>query len=164
MFLKPMTISALMKENKVYLGLGSNLGNREKNLENAITEIAKFATISKRSSIIETEPVGYRDQGMFLNMALEIFTPLSPLELIFRLQEIEHKMGRVREIKDGPRTIDLDILIYNQEVLRQKNLEIPHPRMSERMFVLSPLNEIAPELKHPTLNQTIKQLYESKKY
>jgi len=159
-----MTISALMKENKVYLGLGSNLGNREKNLENAITEIAKFATISKRSSIIETEPVGYRDQGMFLNMALEIFTPLSPLELIFRLQEIEHKMGRVREIKDGPRTIDLDILIYNQEVLRQKNLEIPHPRMSERMFVLSPLNEIAPELKHPTLNQTIKQLYESKKY
>jgi len=153
-----------MKENKVYLGLGSNLGNREKNLENAITEIAKFATISKRSSIIETEPVGYRDQGMFLNMALEIFTPLSPLELIFRLQEIEHKMGRVREIKDGPRTIDLDILIYNQEVLRQKNLEIPHPRMSERMFVLSPLNEIAPELKHPTLNQTIKQLYESKKY
>lgn len=151
-----------MKANKVYLALGSNLEKREKNLETAIKEISEFTEIVKKSTIYETEPVGYLDQGKFLNMAIEIATELSALELIFRLQEIEHKMGRIREIKNGPRTIDLDILLYNQEQFKQKNLEIPHPRMHERLFVLEPLNEIATNINHPKLNKTIKQLYESR--
>jgi len=152
-----------MKENKVYLALGTNLGKRKENLKTALAEITQFAKIEKESTIYETEPVGYKDQGMFLNMVIEISTELSAREFILKLQEIENKMGRVREIQNGPRTIDLDILLYNQEKISQKNLEIPHPRMHERIFVLQPLNEIAENIIHPTLNQTINQIYESRK-
>lgn len=147
-----------MPDNKVYIALGSNLGDRKKLLKDALEEIQDFASLEKQSRIIETEPIGYKNQPKFLNMVAEISTDLSPIELIFRLQEIEHKMGRKREIENGPRTIDLDILLYNDKIVNQPNLQIPHPRMHQREFVLAPLAEIAPEAKHPKLHKTISQL------
>ena len=147
-----------METNIAYIALGSNLGDREKNLELAQTEIAKFGSIKKASSAYETAPVGYKEQGNFLNMAIEISTELTPAELIIRLQEIEHKLGRTREIENGPRTIDLDILFYNDEIINQPHLKIPHPRLQTRAFVLDPLSEIAPTLIHPELKKDIKTL------
>ncbi len=136
-----------MKENKkIYIALGSNLGNRNKNLETSLKEISKFAEITKKSSIYETKPIGYKDQGDFLNMVIEIETELSPTDLMIKLHEIEHKMGRTRRKKNGPRTIDLDILLYKDEIVSEPNLKIPHPRMYKRKFVLEPLAEIAPHI------------------
>ncbi|MFH1533587.1 MAG: 2-amino-4-hydroxy-6-hydroxymethyldihydropteridine diphosphokinase [Nitrospirota bacterium] len=131
-----------MKENKVFIGIGTNIGDKGQNIENALIEIGKIATIKKKSSIHETKPVGYENQGDFFNMAIEIETDLSPIDLIIKLQEIEHKMGRVRDIKNGPRIIDLDILTYGNEIINEPNLTIPHPRMFERDFVMKPLKEI----------------------
>ncbi|MBL4694420.1 2-amino-4-hydroxy-6-hydroxymethyldihydropteridine diphosphokinase [Candidatus Gracilibacteria bacterium] len=146
-------------ETKVYIALGTNLGDREKNLEIALEEIEKFATINQKSTIHETDPVGPQGQGKFLNMAVEITTELAPVILLVRLQEIEHKMGRTHEIKNGPRIIDLDILLYDNEIINQPNLKVPHPRMHKRAFVLEPLQEIAAEIIHPNLKQTIKELW-----
>ena len=113
----------------------------------------------KKSSIYETDPIGYKDQGKFLNMAIEIETPFSPTDLIIALQEIEHKMGRIRTIKDGPRIIDLDILLYGNEMIDEASAKIPHIRMHQRKFVLEPLNEIAPKVIHPKLNLSINTLW-----
>jgi len=149
-----------MKENKtIHIALGSNLKSRKENLQTAIKEIEFFATTTKKSNIYETEPVGYKDQGKFLNQVIEVATTYSPTELIIRLQEIEHKMGRTREIKNGPRIIDLDILFYEDEIIDTKQLKIPHPRLHKRAFVLEPLNEISPEKIHPLTNQTINTLW-----
>ena len=149
-----------MKENsRVHIALGSNIENRERNLELATKEISNFSKIIKKSNIYETEPVGYKEQGKFLNQAIEIETNVSPTELIIKLQEIEHKMGRTREIKNGPRTIDLDILFYENEIVETAALKIPHPRLHERTFVLEPLKDIAPEKKHPILGKTIQTLW-----
>lgn len=145
-------------ETKVYIALGSNLGDREKNLQIALEEIEKFATIKQKSSVHETEPVG-PPQEKYLNMAIEISTELPPIILLVRLQEIEHKMGRVREIENGPRIIDLDILLYDKYIINQPNLKVPHPRMHKRLFVLEPLQEIAADTTHPTIKQTIKELW-----
>ncbi|NIA01943.1 MAG: 2-amino-4-hydroxy-6-hydroxymethyldihydropteridine diphosphokinase [Nitrospirae bacterium] len=131
-----------MKENKVFIGIGTNVGDRRQNIENALFEIGKIASIKKKSSIHETKPVGYKDQGDFFNMAIGIETDLKPIDLIIKLQEIEHKMGRVRDIKNGPRIIDLDILTYGNEIINEPDLIIPHPRMFERDFVMKPLKEI----------------------
>lgn len=147
-----------METKTAYLGLGSNLGNRIKNLGIAIEEISQIAEVSKKSSIYETQPVGLKDQPDFLNMAIEIKTDKSPKELLIKLLEIEHKMGRVREIENGPRKIDIDILLYGDQVINEKNIQIPHPKMHEREFVLEPLEEIAPTIKHPIMKMTIKQL------
>ncbi len=138
-----------MENKKIYLGLGTNLDNRRENLKIALKEIAIFAKIKNKSSIYETEPVGYKDQGKFLNMVIEIEADLSPQELIIRLHEIEHKMGRDRskEIKNGPRIIDLDILLYGNKKIDEPHLKIPHPRMHKREFVLKPLSEINHEYK-----------------
>jgi len=144
--------------NKTYISLGSNVGKREEYLKSALKEIKQFANIKQRSGIHETDPVGYKDQGKFLNMVTKIETELTPIELIVQLQEIEHKLGRKREIKDGPRTIDLDILLYNDQIIEQPNLKIPHPRMHKRNFVLTPLSEISPDTVHPKLNKSIKKL------
>ena len=143
----------------MHIALGSNLQDREKNLQKAIEKISNFSNTVKKSSIYETEPVGYKDQGKFLNQVIEIETELSPRDLIIRLQEIEHKMGRKREVKNGPRTIDLDILFYENEIVESDKLNIPHPRLHERKFVLDPLREIAPDKMHPQLNQTIETLW-----
>ncbi len=137
--------------NQVYLGLGSNMGDREQYLLQAIglLEESKNIKIKNVSSIYETAPIGYLDQGAFLNMAVEIETPLAPLPLLEQTSRIENTLNRKREIHWGPRTIDVDLLLFNQEIIHEEKLTVPHPRMAERAFVLVPLMEIAPELYLP---------------
>lgn len=130
--------------NTVFIALGSNLGDREKNIEDAIDRIGKVegTRIVRKSSLYETEPVGYLDQGRFLNAAVRIESKLSPLELLKSLQEIEKDLGRVRDILWGPRTIDIDILLYDDLEMSLPELTIPHPRMEVRAFVLVPLRDV----------------------
>ncbi len=129
----------------VYIALGSNLGRRDQNIHEALSLLEKNSIkISKCSTTIETEPVDGPPQGKFLNAVVEGETLLSPYELLRVLQSIEHELGRVRTTKNGPRTIDLDILLYDQLTLTTDELTIPHPRMLTRNFVMMPLNEIAP--------------------
>ena len=146
---------------KAYLGLGSNLGDRRKNIERAIAYLRESAGIrvEKVSSIMETEPAGGPKQGKFLNACLEIKTDLPPADLLRRLKSIERKFGRRQsKVRWGPRTIDLDILLYGKLILKHPGLSIPHALMHERKFVLGPLAEIAPEAGHPVLKKTVKQL------
>lgn len=146
-----------------YLSLGSNLGNRQENLEKAIQLIKEKQEIQlgQVSSFYETEPVGYVDQDWFLNAVIEISTSLSPQELLGVAGEVENQLARVRTIRWGPRTIDVDILFYGEQMVVEENLEIPHPRIQERAFVLKPLAEIAPDLIHPYYGQTIEDLLEN---
>ena len=137
-----------------YLGFGSNLGDRRKNLELACQEFV----VIKRSSIYETEPVDFLEQPWFLNMVIEIQASESPEDLLQYCQNIERKLGRTREIPKGPRTIDLDILFYNGLIIQEQDLIIPHPEIPNRRFVLEPMNEIAPGLIHPLLNLSIADL------
>lgn len=132
----------------IYLGIGSNLGNRRKNIKEAIASLNKYSiNVIKSSTIIETESVGGTPgQGMFLNGVLETQTELDPYQLLHTLKQIEVKLGRKETVKNGPRLIDLDILLYNHQKLKTPQLTIPHPRMFERDFVMKPLNEIAPNL------------------
>lgn len=132
--------------HNVYLALGSNMGDRERNLSDAIEQISNMGkTILKAvSNIYETKPVGYLEQEDFLNMAVAIETELEPLVLLHKLQEIEKLLGRTREIHWGPRTIDIDILLYNDSKINAPRLVVPHPRMFERAFVLKPLKDIYP--------------------
>lgn len=139
-----------------YIGIGSNLGNREDNCERAIKLlIEKGITVTKRSSMIETEPWGVKDQPKFINMAIEIETSLPPDKLLSALKKIEAEMGRKSSVRWGPREIDLDILIYDDIVMKTDDLEIPHPGVSSREFVLKPLAEIAPDKIHPVLGKSI---------
>ena len=129
----------------VYIGLGSNLGDREKNIKTAIRLLqSQHFVVDKISTLIETEPVGFLDQEKFLNAVLKGTTPLSPVDLLWHTQSIEKKLGRMRTIPNGPRTIDIDILLYDHEQISTPQLTIPHPRMWERDFVLGPLKEIEP--------------------
>lgn len=140
----------------VYLSLGSNLGDCLANLDQAVEDLESIgARVSKRSSVYTTEPVGYRDQPWFLNMAVESQTELSPENLLRACQEIEHTRGRLRTFPGAPRTIDLDILLFGRLVVEEPLLKIPHPRLPERRFVLEPLAEIAPGVVHPVLGVTI---------
>lgn len=127
-----------------YLGVGSNLGERKKNIQVAVEEIAalKRTKVIQFSRVFETKPVGGPRQGNFLNAALKIQTSLSPAELLRALRGIEKKLGRKKTVRYGPRIIDLDILLYNQRIVMTNNLQIPHPRMFERDFVFRPLSEI----------------------
>lgn len=136
-------------KNQAYISLGTNIGDREDFLQKAIHEIEQHVDIKVEqiSSIYETDPVGYLDQDAFLNLVIKISTNLTPLELLEVTQNIEQNLGRKRELRWGPRTIDLDILLYNQENIEVEHLRIPHPRMFERSFVLIPLKEINPSLK-----------------
>jgi 2-amino-4-hydroxy-6-hydroxymethyldihydropteridine diphosphokinase len=147
-----------MDKNKAYLSLGSNIENRKLNLETAVKEIGKIGKVIKESSIYETEPVDYKNQPKFLNLGLIVETELSPSELIIKLQEIEHKMGRIKEIEKGPRNIDIDIIFYNDEIIDQEHLKIPHPAYSKRNFVLTTLSEIAPSYIDPITNKNLKEL------
>ncbi len=148
-----------MVKQEIYIGLGSNLGNRLENIRKAI-ELMKEQGIEivKESSIYETEPMGYEEQGWFLNSVVKGKTELSPRRVWKRLEKIEKLMGREREIKWGPRIIDLDILFYGDKILNGKELQIPHSELHKRRFVLVPLEEIAPELVHPVLNKSIREL------
>jgi 2-amino-4-hydroxy-6-hydroxymethyldihydropteridine diphosphokinase len=143
----------------VYLSLGSNVGGREQNIARAIALMAERGIHTVRqSSLFETEPVGLRAQGWFLNCAIEAETDLMPRQLLRTIQRIEHELGRKRLVANGPRTIDIDILFLGSSVVRSPELEIPHPRMTNRRFVLIPLHEIAPALRHPVLKNTIAEL------
>lgn len=146
--------------NQVYIGLGTNIEPRESYLKKAIHQLFQHdaINITKQSSIYETEPVGFTEQSHFLNMVLEINTSLTPLALLDVCQGIESHLGRERVIRFGPRTIDLDILLYNNENMKTERLTIPHPRMHERGFVLIPLAEIAPNAILPPIGTTSKEL------
>ncbi|MFH0887501.1 MAG: 2-amino-4-hydroxy-6-hydroxymethyldihydropteridine diphosphokinase [bacterium] len=145
-----------------YLGLGSNVGDREEYIQQALylLEKAPGTQVTKVSSIYETEPEGDSEQPMFLNAACRIKTTLSPRGLMEELTSIEDTLGRDRAVEWGPRTIDVDILLYEDLIIAEEDLQVPHPLMHERAFVLSPLSEIAPEVAHPALELTIEQLYE----
>jgi 2-amino-4-hydroxy-6-hydroxymethyldihydropteridine diphosphokinase len=142
--------------------IGGNIGDRLANLENARKSIEqRCGHIQKQSSIYETEAWGFKDQPAFYNQALCIETTLSPQDLITTLLAIEVDMGRERLIPLGPRTIDLDIIYYNQSIIESPGLSIPHPKIAVRNFVLAPLVEIAPDFEHPILKKTNFQLYEA---
>ncbi|MCL6457631.1 MAG: 2-amino-4-hydroxy-6-hydroxymethyldihydropteridine diphosphokinase [Gorillibacterium sp.] len=130
---------------EVFIGMGSNIGNRVELLHEAIRLLSLHPRIeiARQSSLYETDPVGYKEQERFLNMAVAIHTDLPPEELLFELQRIEMQLGRKRDIRWGPRTIDLDILLYSRAELKLPLLTVPHPRLSQRAFVLIPLAEIA---------------------
>ncbi|WIV13360.1 2-amino-4-hydroxy-6-hydroxymethyldihydropteridine diphosphokinase [Proteiniborus sp. MB09-C3] len=132
--------------NKIYLGIGGNIGDTKGNLDRAVELLKEKVNISRQSSYYETEPVGYKEQNWFLNIVIEGETDLTPEELLSFTQSIERKMKRVKTIRFGPRIIDVDILLYEQVKLDTKDLIIPHPRMFERAFVMVPLYEIAPSL------------------
>lgn len=133
----------------IYLSLGSNLGDREANLRAAIDRLARVSIrVTKVSSIFETEPVDYLDQPWFLNCVVEAETDLQPLALLQALRSIESQLASKKEFAKGPRKIDLDILLYAEETIATPELQVPHPRMLERRFVLTPLAEIAPDLQH----------------
>ena len=150
-----------MKHNKVFLGLGSNLGNREENLLKAQKLInKKVGKVHSKSSIYETAAWGITEQNAFLNQVLEIETVFSPDAVLHLLLKIEKNMGRIREIKWGERSIDIDILYFNNEIISTENLAIPHPFIQERKFVLLPLCEIAPVFIHPKLKQSNLELLE----
>lgn len=146
----------------VYVGLGSNLGDRAANIEAAIEHLKKIEglRIKKVSSLYETEPVGGPPQGKFLNGVVCVETSLSPWELLGELKVVEGRLGRKSTVPDGPRTIDLDILLYRDLVVETEDLKIPHPRMDQRRFVLEPLAEIAPEVVHPRLKKKVSHMLE----
>lgn len=143
----------------VYLGLGSNLGDRQAQLESALELLEREEVrVLIASSLWETEPAEYLDQPWFLNMAVKAETDLMPLTLLQKIQKIEAALGRERRIAKGPRTIDIDILLFNRFVIDSKQLTVPHPGLAQRRFVLEPLAEIEPELRHPVLNKTVREL------
>lgn len=148
--------------NKVYLLIGGNMGDRLANIHTALTQVETHTgTIIKKSSIYETEAWGLKEQPSFYNLAIYIETPLSAHALLLKLIEIEASMGRQRDIPLGPRTMDLDIIYFNEEVIQSEVITIPHPRMHQRNFVLTPLVEIAPNYKHPLLGLSNSQLLEA---
>jgi 2-amino-4-hydroxy-6-hydroxymethyldihydropteridine diphosphokinase len=150
-------------ENHAYVALGSNMGDRFEYLKKAIIllEGNEKIKVVNTSSIYETDPVGYEDQDQFLNMAVHVSTTLKPLELLDVCLDIENALGRKREIRWGPRTLDLDILLYNQENIETEKLTIPHPRMSERAFVILPLLEMEPDIMLPTMEEPLKSCLRS---
>ena len=143
----------------IYLSLGSNLGDREANLRAAMERLAApDVRVVRTSPVYETEPVDYTHQGWFLNLVVEAETDLFPMQLLARIGKIERALGRVRTVAKGPRTIDIDILLYGRAVVRSAALEIPHARMAERRFVLAPLADLAPELRDPVTRKTVREL------
>ena len=149
----------------VYLGLGSNVGDREEYIEQALFLLEKnpSITVTRRSTNYETEPEGGGDQPPFINAAVEIKTTLSAQKLLEICQEIETALGRERETEWGPRTMDIDILLYSDQIISDEKLQIPHPLMHERLFVLKPMREIAPHVMHPVLEKTMESLFDERK-
>ena len=144
---------------KVYIALGSNVGDRAKNLREAVRLIGEAGVrVLKSAGMYETEPLGYMDQDWFLNSVVEGETELSAVQLLQTLRAIEERMGSKKPFVNGPRLIDLDILLYGQQIVDTAELQVPHPRMHLRRFVLEPLAEIAPEVKHPFWRGTVQDL------
>lgn len=146
--------------NTAYIGLGTNIGDREAFLKEALVELRAIDGISVEavSSIYETDPIGYLDQGKFLNMVARVNTTLPPSSLLDSCMQVEQNLGRKREIRWGPRTIDIDILLYNQENIVTENLVIPHPRMLERAFVVIPLLELDHDITLPDTEKPLREL------
>ena len=149
---------------KIYLSIGSNLGDRSEHLREAVTRLAaEEIGVLRESSIYETEPRDFRDQPWFLNQVVEAETDLFPRQVLARVQKIEREMGRRRGVAKGPRVIDIDIILFGDAVLRTPELEIPHPRISERRFVLEPLAELSPDLRHPETGRSVREMVEGVK-
>jgi 2-amino-4-hydroxy-6-hydroxymethyldihydropteridine diphosphokinase len=146
----------------VYLSLGSNLGDREKHLREASSRLRELGVVRQISAFYETQPVEVQtEQPWFLNCALAIETELMPLTFLGRMLAVEQSMGRIRTEPKGPRTIDIDIIFFGDDVLDTPELTIPHPAMHQRRFVLEPLAEIAPAIVHPVLKRTVRELLDS---
>jgi 2-amino-4-hydroxy-6-hydroxymethyldihydropteridine diphosphokinase len=138
-----------------YIGLGSNLGDRVATLRTAVQRLETLGGVNAVSSLYETEPVGYLGQPPFLNAVVALDTALAPADLLSTLLGIERDLGRTRSFPNAPRTLDLDLLLFDDVILYTPDLTLPHPRLHERAFVLVPLAEIAPELVHPVSGQTV---------
>lgn len=148
--------------NLVYLGLGSNMGDREALLRSALAALeSSDLRLLRTSSLYETEPIGLREQAWFLNLVGEYETTVFPKELLQRIRKIEQALGRVRIVENGPRTIDIDILLYADFVVKTEELEIPHPRFRERRFTLAPLAELKPDMRDPVTGRTMRELLQS---
>ncbi len=149
-----------MRDEVAYIGMGANLGARKKTLQEAtgVLDVQPQVAVIAASDVYETAPVGVVDQPPFLNAVLQVKTRCSARRLLNCLLAIEQKFGRSRETQWGPRTLDLDILLYGDEVIHQPGLQVPHPRLHERAFVLAPLCDLNPDLKHPILGQSIQFL------
>ena len=142
-----------------YLSLGSNVGDRKRMLGEALHLLELPGLhVARVSPLYETEPQDFKKQPWFLNLVAEVQTSLFPMQLLTRAQKIERKLGRKRTLDKGPRSIDIDILLYGESVIDSKELVVPHPRMAERRFVLQPLADLAPDLRHPVLRRSMKEL------
>ncbi len=145
----------------VYLGLGSNIGDRANHLRRALEQLeASDLRIVRTSPVYETEPVEYTKQPWFLNQVAEAQTELFPLQLLARTARVERELGRVRGIAKGPRVIDIDVLFFGRAIVRTAKLKIPHPGIAERRFVLIPLADLAPDLRHPGTRKTVREMLE----
>lgn len=142
----------------VYLSLGSNLGDRVANLNEAISRIASFGDVQAVSSFYETEPVEHTAQPWFLNCAVKLDTEKMPQQLLAAVLDLEQQMGRRRAQPKSPRTIDIDVLLFGNSIIEAKNLVVPHPALHQRRFVLEPMTEIAPEARHPVFKRTMREL------
>jgi 2-amino-4-hydroxy-6-hydroxymethyldihydropteridine diphosphokinase len=148
-------------QDRVYLSLGSNVGDREDHLRGAITRLESIARVISVSSFYETEPMEVTNQPWFLNCAVKAETTKVPKQLMAAILEMEREMGRLRTMKKGPRTIDIDILLFGDAVVDSPEVTIPHPAMHERRFVLEPLAEIAPEARHPVFKKTVSEMLDA---
>jgi len=148
-------------QKTVYLSLGSNVGDRETNLRDTIARLNELGEVTAVSSFYETEPVEFTAQPWFLNCAVAVRTELMPKLFLAKVQAIEQQMGRRRTQPKGPRTIDIDILLFGNSVITASHLEVPHPAMQERRFVLEPLVEIAPDMRHPVTKRTARELLDA---